>query len=74
VHGPDGLKEFTYAKAVARQRFRPALPLTSFARTEKHEANLATLIAVLHGRTNQLSVPRGPLRLLPPRKRHVMEP
>src|SRR3712207_4618412 len=74
VHGADGLKEFTYAKAIARQRFRPALPLTSFTRTEQHEATLATLIAVLHGRTNQLSVRRGPLRVLPARKRHQMEP
>ena len=24
VHGADGLKEFTYPKAVARQRFKPA--------------------------------------------------
>ena len=23
IHGPDGLKEFTYAKAVARQRMQP---------------------------------------------------
>ena len=74
IHGADGLKEFTYAKAVARQRFRPPMPLTSFTRTEKHEVNLTTLIAVLHGRANQLSGPRGPLRLLPARKRHVMEP
>ncbi len=76
VHGPDGLKEFTYAKAVARQRFRSALPLTSFTRTETHEARLTTLIAVLHGRTTQLDEKgrRGPLRMLPARKRHVMEP
>ena len=84
IHGADGLKEFTYAKAVARQRFKPALPLTSFTRTEKHEQNLAALITVLHGRRNQLSGPaagepdsrgrRGPLRVLPARKRHVMEP
>ena len=86
VHGEDGLKEFTYAKAVTRQRLKPALPLTSFTRTERHEANLATVIAVLHGRTNQLAGRglhdaradgrgrRGPLRVLPSRKRHLMEP
>ena len=32
IHGPDGLREFTYAKAIARQRFRPPMKLTSFAR------------------------------------------
>jgi aldehyde dehydrogenase (NAD+) len=60
IHGPDGLKEFTYAKAVARQRFKPLLALTSFARDEKAEANFATLITVLHGRASQL--PKRPRR------------
>jgi aldehyde dehydrogenase (NAD+) len=50
VHGADGLKEFTYPKAVARQRFKPMLALTSFTRTEKAEQQLAQLITVLHGR------------------------
>ena len=44
IHGPDGLKEFTYAKAIARQRFKPLLALTSFSRTEKMDTQLATLI------------------------------
>jgi aldehyde dehydrogenase (NAD+) len=50
IHGPDGLKEFTYAKAIARQRFKPLLALTSFSRTEKMDTQLATLITMLHGR------------------------
>jgi acyl-CoA reductase-like NAD-dependent aldehyde dehydrogenase len=50
IHGPDGLKEFTYAKAIARQRFKPLLTLTSFTRTEKADAQLAQLITMLHGR------------------------
>lgn len=50
IHGPDGLKEFTYAKAIARQRFKPMLTLTSFTRTEKAEGQLAQLITMLHGR------------------------
>ena len=29
IHGADGLKEFTYAKAIARQRFKPLLALTT---------------------------------------------
>jgi aldehyde dehydrogenase (NAD+) len=50
IHGPDGLKEFCYAHAITRQRFRPLLPLTSFARTEKHEQQMGKLITMLHGR------------------------
>lgn len=50
IHGPDGLKEFTYAKAIARQRFKPLLALTSFSRTEKMDKQLATMITMLHGR------------------------
>ena len=32
IHGPDGLKEFTFAKSITRQRFKPIMQLTSFAR------------------------------------------
>ncbi|HEU4547969.1 MAG TPA: aldehyde dehydrogenase family protein [Microlunatus sp.] len=54
IHGADGLKEFTYAKAVARQRMKPPMLLTSFARTAKHDAAFAQVISVLHGRATQL--------------------
>lgn len=54
IHGADGLKEFTYAKAVARQRIRPPMLLTSFTRTAQHDAAFAQLIAALHGRATQL--------------------
>jgi len=50
IHGPDGLREFTYPKAITRQRFKPMLALTTFARTEKAEQQLAKMITVLHGR------------------------
>lgn len=50
IHGPEGLKEFTYAHAITRQRFKPPLALTTFARTEKAEDQLGTLMRVLHGR------------------------
>jgi acyl-CoA reductase-like NAD-dependent aldehyde dehydrogenase len=50
IHGPDGLKEFTRAKAIARQRFRPPLALTTFARTAKTDATVAKLITILHGK------------------------
>ena len=49
IHGPDGLKEFTYAKAIARQRVKPALALTTFDRTARADKTLATVIATLYG-------------------------
>lgn len=54
IHGADGLKEFTYAKAVARQRMKPPMLLTSFTRSAKHDAAFAQVISVLHGRATQL--------------------
>jgi aldehyde dehydrogenase (NAD+) len=54
IHGADGLKEFTYAKAVARQRMKAPMLLTSFTRTAKHDAAFAQVISVLHGRATQL--------------------
>jgi acyl-CoA reductase-like NAD-dependent aldehyde dehydrogenase len=57
IHGPDGLKEFTYAKAIARQRFKPLLALTSFSRTEKMDKQLATMITMLHGRGTTIPKP-----------------
>jgi len=50
IHGPDGLREFTYPKAISRQRFKPLLTLTSFTRTEKAEQQLVKMIQMLHGR------------------------
>jgi hypothetical protein len=54
IHGADGLKEFAYAKAVARQRMKPMIALTTFDRTEQAETMFATLISAIHGRANQL--------------------
>lgn len=59
IHGADGLREFTSAKAVARQRRKPAIALTTFERTRKDEATFATLIRALHGRVNALPKRRG---------------
>ncbi|MCX5071174.1 aldehyde dehydrogenase family protein [Streptomyces sp. NBC_00513] len=50
IHGPDGLKEFTFAKAIARQRFRPLLALTTFDRPEKTDRLFTWVIGLLHGR------------------------
>ena len=60
IHGPDGLKEFTYAKAVTRQRFKPPLNLTTFGRTPEQDTQFVSLLTALHGRANQL--PKRPLR------------
>ncbi|WP_205471360.1 aldehyde dehydrogenase family protein [Nocardioides sp. SYSU D00038] len=60
IHGEDGLKEFTYAKAVARQRFKPVLALTTFARTAEDEQKLVQTLTLLHGRKGTL--PKRPGR------------
>ncbi len=54
IHGPDGLKEFTYAKAIARQRFKPVLALTSFTRNAKADGQLTQIVTMLHGRGSTL--------------------
>jgi aldehyde dehydrogenase (NAD+) len=56
IHGPDGLKEFTRAKAITRQRFALPIPLLSFDRPASLTPKLAKVLAVLHGR----SAPRSP--------------
>jgi acyl-CoA reductase-like NAD-dependent aldehyde dehydrogenase len=50
IHGPEGLKEFARPKAIARQRFRAPLVLTTFNRTAKTDATVAKLITLLHGK------------------------
>ncbi|RZS41381.1 acyl-CoA reductase-like NAD-dependent aldehyde dehydrogenase [Herbihabitans rhizosphaerae] len=50
IHGPEGLREFGRAKAIARQRFRPPMLLTTFSRTAKTDARVAKLITLLHGK------------------------
>jgi aldehyde dehydrogenase (NAD+) len=50
IHGPDGLKEFTYSHAIARQRVKPALALTTFRRTAKTEKRMVSLVRALYGR------------------------
>ncbi|MCU1589810.1 MAG: aldehyde dehydrogenase [Frankiales bacterium] len=50
IHGADGLKEFTRAKAITRQRFELPMPLLSFDRTPKVDALLGRAVRLLHGR------------------------
>ncbi|MFC4053312.1 aldehyde dehydrogenase family protein [Actinomadura syzygii] len=49
IHGADGLREFTRAKAITRQRFA-SMNLTSFDRSEKEMARVLGLISMIHGR------------------------
>jgi aldehyde dehydrogenase (NAD+) len=54
IHGPDGLKEFCYAKAIARQRFKAPMLLTSFGRTEKQDKQFLQILTLMHGRSKTL--------------------
>jgi acyl-CoA reductase-like NAD-dependent aldehyde dehydrogenase len=50
IHGADGLREMSRAKAITRQRFRAPLNLTTFARTDAQMRTLLRVVTVLHGR------------------------
>jgi len=51
IHGEDGLKEFTRAKAITRQRFALPTPLLSFTRRPGLTDQLAKVVALVHGRS-----------------------
>ena len=59
IHGADGLREFSRAKAITRQRMRSPINLLSFTRTDKDMRRIVTLVTLLHGR---LYRPRGARR------------
>ncbi|EHK89078.1 NAD-dependent aldehyde dehydrogenase [Saccharomonospora azurea SZMC 14600] len=50
IHGPEGLREFARPKAIARQRYRMPLAMTTFARTAKTDELVGKLVTFLHGR------------------------
>ena len=50
IHGADGLKEFSRAQSITRQRMKPTANLTSFTRTDKDLNQIMTLVTLLHGR------------------------
>ncbi len=50
IHGADGLREFTRAKAITRQRFPLPVPLTSFRRPARATAVLLRMLRAQHGR------------------------
>ena len=50
IHGEDGLKEFTRAKAITRQRFALPTNVMSFRRPADAADQLARVIGMVHGR------------------------
>ncbi|WP_167762367.1 aldehyde dehydrogenase family protein [Blastococcus sp. CT_GayMR20] len=50
IHGEDGLREFTRAKAITRQRVALPVNLTSFNRPASAMDSVARLMGMLHGR------------------------
>jgi acyl-CoA reductase-like NAD-dependent aldehyde dehydrogenase len=50
IHGADGLREFSRAKAITRQRMKPLVNLTSFGRTDKDMRRILNLATMLHGK------------------------
>jgi len=50
IHGDDGLREFTRAKAITRQRFALPVPLTSFQRPDQVTGQLVRVVRLRHGR------------------------
>jgi acyl-CoA reductase-like NAD-dependent aldehyde dehydrogenase len=66
IHGADGLREFSRAKAITRQRMRPMVATTTFRRDARDMDRIVKLITVLHGRLYQ---PRRGGRLSQPLRR-----
>jgi hypothetical protein len=50
IHGADGLREFTRAKSITRQRMKPLMNLASLARSDKDMRRLLALTTLLHGK------------------------
>jgi acyl-CoA reductase-like NAD-dependent aldehyde dehydrogenase len=50
IHGADGLREFARPKSITRQRMRPLVNLTSFARTDQDMKKILNLATILHGK------------------------
>ncbi|MCW2776372.1 MAG: aldehyde dehydrogenase [Frankiales bacterium] len=51
IHGEDGLKEFTRAKSITRQKYALPVPLLSFDRSKRVDALLGRTVRFLHGRS-----------------------
>ncbi len=55
IHGADGLREFSRAKAITRQRFPLPTPLTTFRRKPRDLDLVVKLVTAIHGRRGKLS-------------------
>ncbi|MGH3299162.1 MAG: aldehyde dehydrogenase family protein [Trebonia sp.] len=53
IHGADGLREFSRAKSITRQRMKPLVRTTTFQRTSTDMDRIVKLVTVLHGRLYQ---------------------
>jgi acyl-CoA reductase-like NAD-dependent aldehyde dehydrogenase len=53
IHGADGLREFSRAKAITRQRMRPLVRTTTFNRTSTDMDRIVKLVTMLHGHLYQ---------------------
>jgi aldehyde dehydrogenase (NAD+) len=60
IHGPDGLREFTYSKAITRQRMKAPLMLQSLKRDGTTESRFQQLLTVMHG--GSATLPKLPKR------------
>ncbi len=57
IHGADGLREFSRAKSITRQRMRPPVATTTFKRTPADMERIVKLTTLLHGRLYQPQAP-----------------
>jgi len=53
IHGADGLREFSRAKSITRQRMKPLVRTTTFSREQRDMDRIVKLVTVLHGRLYQ---------------------
>ena len=53
IHGADGLREFSRAKSITRQRMNPLVKTTTFRRTGADMDRLVKVITTLHGRSGR---------------------
>ncbi len=53
IHGADGLREFSRAKSITRQRMKPVVRTTTFKRTSTDMDRIVKLVTALHGRLYQ---------------------
>ncbi len=51
IHGPEGLREFTYPRTIVRARFKLPLSFTSFKRTAFADKFIVGIVKALHGRS-----------------------